>query len=353
MKDVSQLLALLGDEKDALLTHVCKTISKEQLHLPNSSQLDAVFLDSNRNAQTIRSLTQLYHHGRLSDTGYLSILPVDQGIEHTAGSSFAPNPIYFDPENIIKLAIEAGCNAVASTMGGLAMLSRNYAHKIPFVVKINHNELLTYPNKFNQIMFGSVRDAWNMGAVAVGATIYFGSAESNRQIIEVAKAFEEAHTLGMATILWCYSRNDAFIKDGIDYNTAADITGQANYLGVSIQADIIKQKLPTHNGGFSSIHFAKTNPEMYTKLSSSNPIDLCRYQVMNCYSGRIGMINSGGESKGESDLAEAIKTAVINKRAGGAGMIMGRKAFQRPFHEGVELIHAVQEIYLAKEVSIA
>ena len=353
MKDVSQLLALLGDEKDALLTHACKTISKEQLHLPNSFQLDSVFLDSNRNAQTIRSLTQLYHHGRLSNTGYLSILPVDQGIEHTAGSSFAPNPIYFDPENIIKLAIEAGCNAVASTMGGLAMLSRKYAHKIPFVVKINHNELLTYPNKFDQIMFGSVRDAWNMGAVAVGATIYFGSVESDRQIIEVAKAFEEAHTLGMATILWCYSRNDAFIKDGIDYNTAADITGQANYLGVSIQADIIKQKLPTHNGGFSSIHFAKTNPEMYTKLSSSNPIDLCRYQVMNCYSGRIGMINSGGESKGESDLAEAIKTAVINKRAGGAGMIMGRKAFQRPFHEGVELIHSVQEIYLAKEVSIA
>ena len=353
MKDISQLLALLGDEKDALLTHACKTISKEQLHLPNSFQLDSVFLDSNRNAQTIRSLTQLYHHGRLSNTGYLSILPVDQGIEHTAGSSFAPNPIYFDPENIIKLAIEAGCNAVASTMGGLAMLSRKYAHKIPFVVKINHNELLTYPNKFDQIMFGRVRDAWNMGAVAVGATIYFGSAESNRQIIEVAKAFEEAHTLGMATILWCYSRNDAFIKDGIDYNTAADITGQANYLGVSIQADIIKQKLPNHNGGFSSIHFAKTNPEMYTKLSSSNPIDLCRYQVMNCYSGRIGMINSGGESKGESDLAEAIKTAVINKRAGGAGMIMGRKAFQRPFHEGVELIHAVQEIYLAKEVSIA
>jgi class I fructose-bisphosphate aldolase len=353
MKDISQLLALLGDEKDALLTHVCKTIAKEQLHLPNSSHLDSVFLDSNRNAQTIRSLKQLYHHGRLSNTGYLSILPVDQGIEHTAGSSFARNPIYFDPENIIKLAIEAGCNAVASTMGGLAMLSRKYAHKIPFVAKINHNELLTYPNKFDQIMFGSVRDAWNMGAVAVGATIYFGSAESDRQIIEVAKAFEEAHTLGMATILWCYSRNDAFIKEGIDHNTAADITGQANYLGVSIQADIIKQKLPTHNGGFSSIHFAKTNPEMYTKLSSSNPIDLCRYQVINCFSGRIGLINSGGESKGESDLAEAIKTAVINKRAGGAGMIMGRKAFQRPFHEGVELIHAVQEIYLAKEVSIA
>lgn len=353
MKDISQLLALLGDEKDALLHHVCKTILKEQLYLPNPSHIDTVFLQSNRNGQTIRSLTQLYHHGRLSDTGYISILPVDQGIEHTAGSSFAPNPIYFDPENIVKLAIEAGCNAVASTMGGLAMLSRKYAHKIPFVVKINHNELMTYPNKYDQIMFGSVRDAWNMGAVAVGATVYFGSAESDRQIIEVAKAFEEAHTLGMATILWCYSRNDAFIKDGIDHNTAADITGQANYLGVSIQADIIKQKLPTHNGGFSSIKFAKTNPEMYTKLSSSNPIDLCRYQVLNCYSGRIGMINSGGESKGKTDLAEAVKTAVINKRAGGAGMIMGRKAFQRPFSEGIKLIHAVQEIYLAKEVSIA
>ncbi len=353
MKDISQLLALLGDEKDALLNHVCKTIIKDQLHLPNPSHIDTVFLQSNRNAQTIRSLAQLYHHGQLSDTGYLSILPVDQGIEHTAGSSFAPNPIYFDPENIVKLAIEAGCNAVASTMGGLAMLSRKYAHKIPFMVKINHNELMTYPNKYDQIMFGSVRDAWNMGAVAVGATVYFGSAESDRQIIEVAKAFEEAHTLGMATILWCYSRNDAFIKDNIDYNTAADITGQANYLGVSIQADIIKQKLPTNNGGFSSIQFAKTNLEMYTKLSSSNPIDLCRYQVMNCYSGRISMINSGGESKGETDLAEALKTAVINKRAGGAGIIMGRKAFQRPFSEGVQLIQAVQEIYLAKEVSIA
>lgn len=353
MKDISQLLALLGNEKDSLLNHVCKTISKDQIHLPKPSHIDTTFLQSNRNGQAIRSLTQLYHQGRLSDTGYISILPVDQGIEHTAGSSFAPNPIYFDPENIVKLAIEAGCNAVASTMGGLAMLSRKYAHKIPFVVKINHNELMTYPNKHDQIMFGSVRDAWNMGAVAVGATVYFGSAESNRQIIEVAQAFEEAHNLGMATILWCYSRNDGFIKDGIDYNTAADITGQANYLGVSIQADIIKQKLPTNNGGFTSIKFAKTNPDMYTKLTSDHPIDLCRYQVINCYSGRIGMINSGGESKGKTDWAEAIKTAVINKRAGGAGMIMGRKAFQRPFSEGVNLIHAVQEIYLAKEVSIA
>lgn len=353
MKHLSLLLDLLGDEKDALLNHVCKTISKDQIYLPNPSFIDTVFLQSNRNVQTIQSLKKLYHHGRLSDTGYISILPVDQGIEHTAGSSFSPNPIYFDPENIIKLAIEAGCNAVASTMGGLAMLSRKYAHKIPFIVKINHNELLTYPNKYDQIMFGSVREAWNMGAIAVGATIYFGSAESNRQIIEVAQAFEEAHKLGMATILWCYSRNDAFIKDGIDYNTAADITGQANYLGVSIQADIIKQKLPTLNGGFTSIKFAKTNPDMYTKLCSPHPIDLCRYQVVNCYSGRIGMINSGGESKGDTDLAEAVKIAVINKRAGGTGIIMGRKAFQRSFSEGVKLIHAVQEIYLAKEVSIA
>lgn len=353
MKDLSQLLALLGDEKESLLAHVCKTISKDHIHLPDIAHIDSYFLQSNRNAQSIRSLTQLYNHGRLSNTGYLSILPVDQGIEHTAGSSFSPNPIYFDPENIVKLAIEADCNAVASTMGGLAMLSRKYAHKIPFVVKLNHNELLTYPNKYDQILFGSVRDAWNMGAVAVGATVYFGSAESDRQIIEIAKAFEETHNLGMATILWCYSRNDAFLKDGVDYNTAADITGQANYLGVSIQADIIKQKLPTNNGGFTAIKFAKTNPDMYTKLASDHPIDLCRYQVLNCYSGRISMINSGGESKGESDLAEAIKTAVINKRAGGAGMIMGRKAFQRPFGEGVELIHAVQEIYLAKEVSIA
>lgn len=353
MKEISQLLGLLGDEKDLLLNHVCKTIPKDQIHFPNAAHLDTNFLQSNRNGQTIRSLNQLYQHGRLSGTGYLSILPVDQGIEHTAGSSFSPNPIYFDPENIVKLAIEAGCNAVASTMGGLAMLSRKYAHKIPFVVKLNHNELMTYPNKFDQIMFASVRDAWNMGAVAIGATVYFGSAESDRQIIEVSKAFEEAHNLGMVTILWCYSRNNAFTKDGIDYSAAADITGQANYLGVSIQADIIKQKLPTNNGGFTAIKFAKTNPDVYTKLSSDHPIDLCRYQVMNCFSGRISMINSGGESKGETDLAEAVKTAVINKRAGGAGIIMGRKAFQRPFGQGVKLINAVQEIYLEKEISIA
>lgn len=353
MKDISQLLALLGNERDLLLNHVCETIPKDQIHWPNPSHIDTVFLQSNRNAQTIRSLNQIYQNGRLSGTGYVSILPVDQGIEHTAGSSFSPNPIYFDPENIIKLGLEAGCNAVASTMGGMAMLSRKYAHKIPFVVKINHNELLTFPNKHDQIMFASVKDAWNMGAVAVGATVYFGSAESNRQMVEVANAFEEAHNLGMATILWCYSRNDAFMNNGIDYNTAADITGQANYLGVSLQADIIKQKLPTNNGGFTSLKFGKTNPNMYSKLASDNPIDLCRYQVINCFSGRIGMINSGGESKGETDLAEAIKTAVINKRAGGAGMIMGRKAFQRPFNEGVKLINAVQEIYLSEEIRIA
>lgn len=342
MKNITELLSLIDSERDSLLNHICQTIPKESLHLP-----------SNRNGQTLRSLTQLYQHGRLSKTGYLSILPVDQGIEHTAGSSFAPNPIYFDPENIIKLAIEGGCNAVASTMGGLAMLSRKYAHKIPFIVKINHNELMTYPNKFDQIMFGSVRDAWNMGAVAVGATVYFGSKESDRQIIEVAKAFEEAHNLGIVTILWCYTRNDAFVKDGVDYHTAADLTGQANYLGVSIQADIIKQKLSTNNGGFTAIKFAKTDPEMYTKLSSDHPIDLCRYQVINCYSGRINLINSSGESKGNADLTDAVKTAIINKRAGGAGLIMGRKAFQRPFSEGVELVNAVQEIYLANEITVA
>lgn len=352
MKDISQLLDLLGDEKDYLLNHVCKMVRKDQIQLPKEDSIE-YFLQSNRNGQSIRSLTQLYHHGRLSGTGYLSILPVDQGVEHTAGSSFSTNPIYFDPENIVKLAIEAGCNAVASTMGGLAMHSRKYAHKIPFVVKINHNELMTYPNKYDQIIFASVRDAWNMGAVAVGATVYFGSAESDRQIIEVAHAFEEAHSLGMATILWCYTRNSAFVTDTIDYNTSADITGQANYLGVSLQADVIKQKLATNNGGFTAIKFAKTTPGMYNKLCSEHPIDLCRYQVLNCYAGRIGMINSGGESKGKTDFAEAIKTAVINKRAGGAGMIMGRKAFQRPFSDGVEIINAVQEVYLAKAITIA
>ncbi|MEZ7506489.1 class I fructose-bisphosphate aldolase [Flavobacterium sp. Arc2] len=352
MENIDLLLELLGDKKDFYLNHVCKTVAKEQIHLPHPDFTDS-FLQSNRNGQTIRSLTQIYDHGRLSGTGYLSILPVDQGIEHTAGSSFAPNPMYFDPENIVKLAIEAGCNAIASTMGGLALLSRKYAHKIPFIVKLNHNELLTYPKKNDQIMFGSVKDAWNMGAIAVGATVYFGSAESDRQIIEVSKAFEEAHNLGMATILWCYSRNNAFIKDKVDYNSAADITAQANYLGVSLQADIIKQKLPTNNGGFTAIDFAKTDPEMYTKLASDHPIDLCRYQVLNCYAGRIGMLNSGGESKGSGDLKQAIQSAIVNKRAGGSGIIMGRKAFQRPFNDGVKIINAVQDIYLSKTISIA
>lgn len=353
MKNISHLLELLQDQRDYLLNHICKAVPKESIHLPSAIHTDNLFLQSNRNAQTIRSLNQIYQNGRLGNSGYLSILPVDQGVEHTAGSSFSKNPIYFDPENIVKLAIESGCNAVASTMGGLAMVSRKYAHKIPFIVKINHNELLTYPNKYNQIMFANVHDAWNMGAIAIGTTIFFGSQESDRQIIEVAHAFEEAHNLGMATILWCYSRNEAFIKDGIDYNTAADITGQANYLGVTIQADIIKQKLPDCNGGFSALQFAKSNPEMYSKLSTNHPIDLCRYQLLNCFSGRINMLNSGGESKGVSDLAEAVRSAIINKRAGGAGIIMGRKSFQRPFEEGVHLIHAVQEIYLSTEITIA
>ena len=353
MKNINELLHLLGEEKDSLLNHVCSTVTKEQIHLPATDPVNTYFANSNRNSQTLKSIGSLYNHGRLAHTGYMSILPVDQGIEHTAGSSFGPNPIYFDPENIIKLAIEGGCNAVASTFGGLAMHARKYAHKIPFIVKINHNELLTFPNKFDQIMFGSVREAWNMGATAVGAPIYFGSAESSRQIVEVASAFEEAHALGMATILWCYARNNAFVKDGIDYHTAADITGQANHLGVTIQADIIKQKLPTNNGGFKAIKFAKTSPEMYDKLSSPNPIDLCRYQVINCYNGSISLINSGGESKGATDTAEAIKTAVINKRAGGAGLIMGRKAFQKPFSEGVDLLNAVQEVYLSPEITIA
>jgi class I fructose-bisphosphate aldolase len=344
---------LLGTEAESLLDFRSPKISKELLHEPSSEFIDAIFGLSNRNPQVLHSLSSLYNHGRLAHTGYLSILPVDQGIEHTAGSSFAPNPLYFDPENIIKLAMEGGCNAVATTFGNLAMMSRKYAHKIPFIVKINHNELLTYPTKYDQIMFGSVRDAWNLGATAVGATIYFGSENSNRQIIEVAEAFEQAHELGMACILWCYTRNNNFTKDGINYEVAADITGQANHLGVTIQADIIKQKLPENNTGFTTLKFAKSNPKMYTDLSSDHPIDLCRYQVLNCYAGRAGLINSGGESKGASDLAESIRTAVINKRAGGTGLILGRKAFQRPFTEGVKLLHHVQDVYLTKEIDVA
>jgi class I fructose-bisphosphate aldolase len=348
----NKLIELLGSKAESLLNHQCKTISKEMLHLPGPDFIDRVYSVTNRNNQVLRSLQALYGHGRLANTGYVSILPVDQGIEHSAGASFAPNPIYFDPENIVKLAIEGGCNAVASTFGVLASCSRKYAHKIPFIVKINHNEFLSYPNTFDQIEFGSVEEAWNLGAVAVGATIYFGSPESDRQIIEIARAFERAHELGMATILWCYLRNSDFKKDGVDYHAATDITGQANHLGVTIQADIIKQKLPTNNGGYKAINFGKTHDKVYSELSSDHPIDLCRYQIANCYMGRSGLINSGGASSGSSDLAEAVETAVINKRAGGHGLISGRKAFQRPMKEGVELLNAIQDVYLANDITI-
>jgi len=348
--DIQQLL---GAEAATLLDHKCETIDKSLIHLPGGDFVNRIFTDSNRNNQTLRSLEAIYDHGRLAGTGYVSILPVDQGIEHSAGASFAPNPIYFDPENIIKLAMEAGCNAVASTYGVLASMSRKYAHKIPFIVKINHNEFLSYPATYDQTMFGSVEDAWNMGAVAVGATIYFGSEESPRQIIEVAQAFERAHELGMATILWCYTRNSGFKKDGVDYHASADLTGQANHLGVTIQADIIKQKLPTNNGGYTAINFGKTHPKVYSELTTDNPIDLTRYQVANCYMGRAGLINSGGASGGASDKADAVKTAVVNKRAGGQGLILGRKAFQRPMSEGVDIINAVQDVFLTPEVTIA
>lgn len=353
INSIEKITSYLGKESEYFLAHQSKTVLKKDIHLTGPDHIDQVFLYSDRNPQVLRNLGAIYNHGRLGSTGYLSILPVDQGIEHTAGSSFGPNPIYFDPENIIKLAIEGGCNAVATTFGGLGLMSRKYAHKIPFIVKINHNELMTYPTKYDQIMFGSVKEAWNLGAAAVGATIYFGSAESDRQIIEVSKAFEEAHQLGMATILWCYTRNNGFVVDKTDFHTAADLTGQANHLGVTIQADIIKQKLPTNNKGFSTIKFGKTDPAMYEKLSSDHPIDLCRYQVINCYSGKIGLINSGGESKGESDFADAVKTAVVNKRAGGCGLISGRKAFQRPLTEGVQLLNLIQDVYLLKDITIA
>jgi class I fructose-bisphosphate aldolase len=350
---LAKIQDLLGNKADSLLNHESKTISKDSLHLPGPDFMERVWQGSNRTPQVLRSLGDLYNHGRLAGTGYMSILPVDQGIEHTGGASFAPNPLYFDPENIVKLAIEGGCNAVATTYGVLASVSRKYAHKIPFIVKINHNELLTYPSKFDQIMFGSVEEAWNLGATAVGATIYFGSEESSRQIVEVAEAFERAHELGMATILWCYLRNSDFKKDGVDYHTSSDITAQANHLGVTIQADIIKQKLPELDGGFKEIGFGKTHPNMYSELNSANPIDLCRYQVANCYMGRAGLINSGGASSGASDLAEAVETAVINKRAGGSGLISGRKSFQRPMNEGVELLNTIQDVYLEKEITVA
>jgi fructose-bisphosphate aldolase, class I len=349
----NKIVELLGEKSKYLLDHKSNTIDKENLHLPGPDFLDRVVSNSNRSIQTIRSLQSMFNHGRLAGTGYLSILPVDQGIEHSAGASFAPNPIYFDPENIVKLAIEGGANAVASTYGVLASVSRKYAHKIPFIVKINHNELLTYPSKYDQVMYGSVEEAWNLGATAVGATIYFGSEESTRQIIEVAEAFEHAHQLGMATVLWCYLRNNGFKKDSIDYHTSADLTGQANHLGVTIQADLIKQKLPENNGGYKAINFGKTHDKVYTQLSSDHPIDLTRYQVINCYNGRSGLINSGGASSGASDLAEALYTAVINKRAGGTGLISGRKAFQRPMGDGVKILNAIQDVYLCNEIDIA
>lgn len=349
----TKIVELLGKDADNLLKYQSKTIAKEQLHQPGADFVDRIFLNSNRNSQVLRNLQSIYNHGRLSGTGYVSILPVDQGIEHSAGASFAPSPIYFDSENIVKLAMEGGCNAVASTFGVLASVSRKYAHKIPFIVKINHNEFLSYPNKYDQIMFGTVQDAWNMGATAVGATIYFGSDESSRQIVEVAKAFEEAHRLGMATILWCYLRNSSFKKEGVDYHTATDLTAQANHIGVTIQADIIKQKLPTTNGGYKALNYGKTHEKVYSQLTTNHPIDLCRYQVVNCYMGRAGLINSGGESKGASDLADAVFTAVVNKRAGGQGLISGRKAFQKPMKEGIALLNAIQDVYLAKEITLA
>ncbi len=344
---------LLGDKAEFYLNHTSKTFDKSLLHTPTPNAIDEVWVQSNRNVQTLRSLGTLLNNGRLSGTGYVSILPVDQGIEHSAGASFAPNPIYFDPENIVKLAIEGGCNAVASTYGVLGSVARKYAHKIPFIVKVNHNEFISYPNRFDQIMFGNIKDAWNMGAVAVGATIYYGSEESSRQIVEIAEAFEYAHELGMATVLWCYIRNNAFKKDGVDYHTAADLTAQANHLGVTIQADIIKQKLPTVNGGYTALSYGKTHKKVYEELTTDHPIDLCRYQVANCYMGRVGLINSGGESKGATDLQEAVITAVINKRAGGMGLISGRKAFQKPMNEGVNLLNTIQDVYLDQDITLA
>ncbi len=355
--DYTKIQELLGSEAETLLAHETKTISKDQLYLPGGDFVDRVVSQSDRNPMVMRSMQTLFDTGRLAGTGYLSILPVDQGIEHSAGASFAPNPQYFDPENIVKLAIEGGCNAVASTYGVLGSVARKYAHKIPFIVKINHNELLTYPNAFDQVMFGTIEQARNMGAVAVGATIYFGSDNATRQITEVAEAFAYAHDLGMATILWCYLRNSKFKTAEGDMHTAADLTGQANHLGVTIQADIIKQKLPERNGGYNVLNtessYGKTNPKIYSELTSDNPIDLVRYQVANCYMGRSGLINSGGESKGSGDLADAVRTAVVNKRGGGTGLISGRKAFQRPMAEGVELLNAIQDVYLCKDVTVA
>ena len=357
MLSLEKISELLGKESDTLLLHQSKTISKDLLHLPGPDTVNNIYRSSSRNPQVLRSLGQLFNHGRLSGTGYMSILPVDQGVEHSAGASFAKYPAYFDPENIVKLAVEGGCNAVASTFGILSATARSYAHRIPFIVKLNHNELLTYPNKSDQVMYGTVEEAWNIGAVAVGATIYFGSEQADRQVVEVSRAFERAHELGMATILWCYLRNDAFKKD-VDYHLSADLTGQANYLGVTIQADIIKQKLPVVNGGYKALNtgassYGKLDERIYTELTSDNPIDLCRYQVANCFMGRMGLINSGGASEGAADLADAVRTAVVNKRAGGVGLISGRKAFQRPMAEGAALLNAIQDVYLNEQITIA
>jgi class I fructose-bisphosphate aldolase len=346
--------SLLGNEASALLSYEAKAIPKSDLHVPGPDSLDRIFAASDRSPQVLRNLASLYTHGRLAGTGYVSILPVDQGIEHSAAASFAPNPKYFDPANIVELAIEGGCNAVATTFGVLGAVSRRYAHKIPFIVKLNHNELLTYPNQFDQVMFGSVEQAFDLGAAGVGATIYFGSDEATRQIQEVSAAFARAHELGMFTVLWCYLRNPAFKKDGVDYHVSADLTGQANHIGVTIEADIIKQKMPENNGGYNAFEgFGKTSKLVYDTLTTDNPIDLTRWQVANCYMGRIGLINSGGESKGSGDLAAAVRTAVINKRAGGMGLISGRKAFQRPMAEGVDLLHAIQDVYLDAKVTVA
>jgi fructose-bisphosphate aldolase, class I len=350
---MTDVVSLLGTETESLLNHVCRGIAKDQLHLPGPDFIERVHLDSDRRLGVLRNLAALFGHGRLAGTGYLSVLPVDQGIEHSAGASFAPNPLYFDPENIVRLAIEGGCNAVASTLGVLGSVARRYAHRIPFIVKFNHNEFLSYPNTYDQTLFADVEQAFDMGAAAVGATIYFGSAESRRQIWEVSQMFKRAHELGMATVLWCYLRNNAFKHEGTDYSVAADLTGQANHLGVTIEADIIKQKMAENNGGYNALKFGKTSAKVYAELTTEHPIDLVRYQVANCFMGRAGLINSGGESKGAGDLAQAVRTAVINKRAGGMGLISGRKAFQKPMSEGIALLNAIQNVYLSSTITIA
>jgi len=350
---LDRIAGLLGDEAESLLSFKCKGIPKEQLMLPGPDHVDQAWSSSDRKPGVLVNLQRLYGTGRLAGTGYLSILPVDQGVEHSAAASFAPNPAYFDPENIVRLAIEAGCNAVASTMGVLGSVARKYAHRIPFIAKINHNELLTYPNKFQQILFGQVEQAWDMGAAAIGATVYFGSDDADREIVEIAEAFYRAHELGLATVLWSYLRNSAFKKDGVDYHTAADLTGQANHLAVTMQADIVKQKQATVNGGYTALNFGKTSPKVYGELVADHPVDWNRWQVANCYMGRVSLINSGGESKGQADLAQAVRTAVVAKRAGAAGLISGRKTFQRPMKEGVELFHAIQDVFLCDEVTVA